>query len=165
MVGFLQSDPTPKKPKRKVTITQQQKKVYNNNENENNNVKNNEVKEKPIIIPKGRKILDRSKVHNLNVWDDINEDISETTVVAFHEKLRTMDLPAGPNRPADKKNLVAKAAQCFNIKHDPSFMSSWIAGFVELPPQSIKDPECIGDCSQVFFVADCQDNSCKYFYI
>ena len=38
-------------------------------------------------------------------------------------------------------------------------MSGWISGFVVLPPGAIKDAEGVGECSQVFFVGDCQDHS------
>ena len=33
------------------------------------------------------------------------------------------------------------------------------AGFVELPAGAIKDAEGVGESSQVFFVAECQDSS------
>ena len=38
-------------------------------------------------------------------------------------------------------------------------MSGWISGFVELPPGAIKDAEGVGECAQVFFITDCQDDA------
>ena len=32
-------------------------------------------------------------------------------------------------------------------------------GFVELPPQAIKDAEGVGLCSQVFFIGSCQPDA------
>jgi len=34
-----------------------------------------------------------------------------------------------------------------------------LIGFVELPPEAIKDAEGVGQFAQVFFVSDCQDLS------
>lgn len=38
-------------------------------------------------------------------------------------------------------------------------MSGWISGFVDLPPEAIKDAEGVGRFAQVFFVSDCQNGS------
>ena len=38
-------------------------------------------------------------------------------------------------------------------------MSGWISGFVELPPGAIKDAEGVGECAQVFFITESQDDA------
>jgi hypothetical protein len=38
-------------------------------------------------------------------------------------------------------------------------ISPWVAGYLDLPPKSIKDPESVGIVSQVFFVGDCQEKA------
>ena len=35
-------------------------------------------------------------------------------------------------------------------------------GFVELPAGAIKDAEGVGECAQVFFVSECQDDGGDY---
>ena len=47
--------------------------------------------------------------------------------------------------------------QFFSQPEIPNVMSGWISGYVVLPPGAIKDAEGVGECSQVFFIADCQD--------
>ena len=57
------------------------------------------------------------------------------------------------------KDKVGSAAQSFNVPEIPRQMSGWISGFVELPPQAIKDAEGVGECAQVFFISECQDGA------
>ena len=40
-----------------------------------------------------------------------------------------------------------------------------LLGFVELPAGAIKDAEGVGECSQVFFVSECQDDGGIIFYV
>ena len=47
--------------------------------------------------------------------------------------------------------FVAPACQ----SNDESFISSWIAGYMELPPTGIKDEEIVGEYTQVCFVSEC----------
>lgn len=35
----------------------------------------------------------------------------------------------------------------------------FLVGYFELPPGAIKDPEPTGDCTQIYFVQDCQAKS------
>ena len=54
---------------------------------------------------------------------------------------------------------VGFAAHSFNVPETAGKMSGWISGFVQLPPNAIKDAEAVGQYSQVFFVSDCQEGS------
>lgn len=158
MIGFLQAEPTPKKPKRATKAGQRgggaTKKLKFSKEYEE--------PVKPVVLPKGVKYLERDSVEELNVWDETKDDIVESSVVCLHERVNPLQLPPAESRPNNKKHLVGLAAQSFNVKESPDFMSSWISGFVELPPHGIKDPECVGDCAQVFFVAECQDEALEF---
>ena len=70
------------------------------------------------------------------------------------------ELPITAPRPKGHTG-VAFASQAFNVEEVPGRMSSWISGYMELPPGAIKDAEGVGSCCQVFTVAKCQDNTCK----
>jgi centromere protein C len=35
-------------------------------------------------------------------------------------------------------------------------LPGFISGFVSLPPRGIKDAESVGNCTQVFYVSNCQ---------
>jgi hypothetical protein len=58
-------------------------------------------------------------------------------------------------------------------KYTDTYLHFLFAGIVELPPESIKDAEGVGVCSQVFFVGSCQPGAvelgssfyAKYIYI
>lgn len=41
-------------------------------------------------------------------------------------------------------------------------ISCCVSGFLELPPGAIKDDETVGQCSQVYFVSECQDKGGMY---
>jgi len=161
MIGFLQAEPTPKKPKRGGARgrpaggngTGKHLKFSKEEEGE---------PEQPVALPRGVNYLDRSAVEELNVWDETKDDVVDAPVVCLNERVNPMQLPPAANRPNNKKHLVGMAAQSFNVKESPSFMSAWISGFVELPPHGIKDPECVGDCAQVFFVSECQDEALEF---
>lgn len=159
MVGFLQAEPTPRKPKRGTGSRRGgkgPKKQLKFQESENTEP------EQPVVLPKGVKFMDRKNIDELEVWDERNDDITSSAVVSLHERSNPMQLPPAENRPSSKKHLVGLAAQSFNVKENSDFMSSWISGYMELPPYCIKDPECVGDCAQVFFVSEGQDNALEF---
>lgn len=37
--------------------------------------------------------------------------------------------------------------------------SIYATGIIELPPGAIKDSEGVGACAQIYFIAECQENS------
>ena len=49
---------------------------------------------------------------------------------------------------AKGKDRVGYAAHSFNIPEIPGTMSGWISGFVDLPPEAIKDAEGVGKYAQ-----------------
>ena len=64
--------------------------------------------------------------------------------------------------PANRRSKKSKGAFAASYFYTPSvsgILPSWIAGYVELPPGAIKDEEAVGECSQVFFIGDCQDRA------
>ena len=155
MVGFLEADTTPKKKTNKKKGKNGLKILPKKTMVEM------EEQETPIHLPKNVKFLDTKNAEELTVWDETQENVASAPVICFNDLVNPMQLPPADNRPNNKKHLVGNAAQSFNIKENTNFMSSWISGFVELPPHCIKDPECVGDCTQVFFVSECQDSACK----
>lgn len=159
MIGFLQAEPTPKKPKR-ATV-----KCKGNGKRGGVTSKQLQFKEEPPLVPvklpAGVNYLDRDKVEEMTVWDEAEKAVVDSGVICLNERVKPMMLRPAKNRPNSKKHLVGTAAQSFNVK-ETDFMSAWISGFVELPPHGIKDPEGVGDCSQVFFVSDCQDGALEF---
>ena len=148
MIGFIEAEATPRK---KRPSSKVQSKSGNNGKKVEN------IPEEPVQLPKSLKYIDRNNLDELQIWGDESAEVLSTNVVSIHEQLHTQKLPAADTRAKNKKHLVGVAAQCFNIKAPANYMSSWLSGFVELPPHCIKDPESVGNCAQVFFVAECQD--------
>ena len=149
LVGRIAADPTPRKPKKKderFKLTKLKK------------IRENEM-ELPVIVPKNISYIDREVGDELSVWDDEADAAKITRCVCYRETLEPASaLPITAVRPKGKEG-VAYAAQSFNVAENSGVMSGWISGFVELPPGSIKDAEGVGECTQVFFISDCQDES------
>ena len=158
LVGFIEAQATPRKKKPQGQSRQQHGQGLKKTES---------APPAPVQLPRGLKFLDRDRLDELQVWGDETEEVVTTNVVSVHELVRPQKLPAAESRPKNKRHLVGLAAQCFNVKAPPSYMSSWLSGFVELPPHCSKDPESVGNCAQVFFVAECQDlaGACCMLYI
>ena len=110
------------------------------------------------MLPKQNTYINRKEINELAVWDDPNDSSTKAKIVSFVETLKPAELPITEERPTNKLR-VGYAAQSFNVAENPGVMSGWISGFVELPPGSIKDAEGVGECTQVFFISDCQDES------
>lgn len=158
IVGLLKAAPTPAKRKRDMLIKDQiiKRKLTSNNSTKEESV---EHVNEPIILPRGVRYIDRHNGDELEVWDDHSEKPKITRVVCYNETLQPPSaLPVTAQRPKGK-NGVGFAAQSFNIPEIAGVMSGWITGFVELPGGAIKDAEGVGECTQVFTVAECQDGA------
>mmetsp|Transcript_18619 Transcript_18619/g.17945 ORF Transcript_18619/g.17945 Transcript_18619/m.17945 type:complete len:798 (+) Transcript_18619:113-2506(+) len=179
MVGILKADKTPAKKarpvagkKRKLTSLERSgtKSDHTDSEDEENG-KNRSKKGKnqkrggkivydeeegDIVLPTDFAYLEREIADELSVWDDPSDSAKTLKIVCHGESLRPPSaLPITTDRPKGK-DKVGYAAQSFNIPEVAGVMSGWISGFVELPPGSIKDAEGVGECSQVFFISECQ---------
>jgi hypothetical protein len=112
-----------------------------------------------IVLPKDVLFLAREMADEFKIWDDPSDTARTLKVVCHGESLQPPSaLPITATRPKGK-DKVGYAAQSFNVPEIAGVMSGWISGFVELPAGAIKDAEGVGECSQVFFLADCQDNA------
>lgn len=168
MIGILTANPTPKKKPKQVVRKHKPKSKRSEEEaefdDEKGAVKENSKKSAPIRLPKGLSLIDRDVADELLVWDERSEGPHTVKVVCYHESLLPPSaLPMTAIRPPGK-DRVGYAAQYFNIPEVPGVMSGWLSGFVDLPAGAIKDAEGVGECAQVFFIADCQDDagSCKF---
>ena len=78
-------------------------------------------------------------------------------------------LPSTGDREGDADAIVATASQAFNhlelaangADGDEAFpyYPGWISGHLDMPSGGIKDAEGVGECTQVFYVVDCQPKS------
>jgi len=158
IVGLLKAAPTPAKRKRDILINNQ---ILKKKSTKNNTLKEEPLEDEyePIVLTKDVNYIDRNNGDELEVWDDNTEKSKITRVVCYNETLQPPSaLPITAQRPKGK-NGVGFAAQSFNIPEIAGIMSGWITGFVELPAGAIKDAEGVGECTQVFTVADCQDGA------
>jgi len=55
--------------------------------------------------------------------------------------------------PANRGGIAARG---FYTGPVSAVMPGWISGYILLPPKALKESETVGDCTQVFFVGDCQ---------
>ena len=93
------------------------------------------------------------------VWDEETNDIVERRTVMRSGDLAFSELPITSGRARGESKAVGLASQAFNVSGMKDHIPGWISGQLILPPRAIKDAEGVGDCSQVFFVGDCQPNS------
>lgn len=115
--------------------------------------------EAPIVLPDNIDYMKRGDADEISIWDDPTDTSKTQKVVCYEESLQPPSaLPITANRPPGK-DRVGSAAQSFNVPEVAKHMSGWISGFVTLPAQAIKDAEGVGECAQVFFVAECQDGA------
>lgn len=94
-------------------------------------------------------------MESTEVWDELSQTTRTRKVVVRSDLLEPSDLPLSIERP-DGNEMVGSAAQAFNIGPSSSTMPGWITGNLILPPNAIKDAEGVGECTQVFFVQQCQ---------
>ena len=153
IVGVLTAEPTPKKKKRAGMPL---KKV-----GAGSKMHAPEEMLRPVTLPKDVEWMDSE---TLSVWDDTNDAIKSERVVCVSDALpEPAQLPITAKRP-NNRTAVGSASQFFSIGAIPNVMSGWISGSLTLPPLAIKDAEGVGECAQVFFVADCQNGSLEVDY-
>jgi centromere protein C len=174
MVGLLTAIPTPQNEKKRVGSRKLSKKdrksvkkaLHDSDSDEaeadlsgGGRVTKKIKKEGPIDLPDDVNFLPRGESDEVSIWDDATDTSKALKVVCYEETLQPPSaLPVTAKRPPGK-DKVGSAAQSFNVPEIPKQMSGWISGFVELPPQAIKDAEGVGECAQVFFISECQDGA------
>mmetsp|Transcript_25517 Transcript_25517/g.43035 ORF Transcript_25517/g.43035 Transcript_25517/m.43035 type:complete len:639 (-) Transcript_25517:6149-8065(-) len=173
MVGILQAEPTPAKPKRvvkkkKKSTGKQSKRLFDGSSgDESSDGDSSRRKKARKAFPSSQLPLDvtfisRKRVDTFSVWDDVVTAPASATVIHLNDTAHPpTKLPITAVRPPGK-DVVGVAAQSFNVPEIPQKMSGWISGFCELPPGGIKDAEGVGECCQVFQVASCQDGSVEF---
>jgi len=107
-------------------------------------------------LPQGREFKKHEKA---KVWSEEAQRQRKMTVIARSSQLEEGELPITAKRTKDESSRVGAAAQAFKVESAGPDLPTWISGHVVLPPHAIKDPERVGNSSQVFFVADCQPKS------
>lgn len=163
LVGLLQADPTPAKKtaKRGREDKRDNKRKYktSSTDHDRDSYSDELPPLPPSKLPKDLKYIPRTDVDRLAVWDEVLETSYEMKVVVKAESLLPASaLPRTAQRPPGK-DKVGYAAHSFNVPEIPGVMSGWISGFVDLPPEAIKDAEGVGKYAQVFFVASCQEDA------
>ena len=157
IIGLLTADPTPKKKSNGGIKKSSSSSSGGVKRDASDKIKRD--KAAPVKLPNDVKFLNDSEAETLSVWDDPNDNITSARVVCQRSRLgEPSELPITAKRQKGK-NGVGSAMQFFSQPEIPNVMSGWISGYVVLPPGAIKDAEGVGECSQVFFIADCQDGS------
>jgi centromere protein C len=103
----------------------------------------------PNQLPRGLVVKKSDKGR---VWHDQAQAPRKLRVVCRASSM------AGDERalPSASSDVGGVAAQAFFTPPMSVAMPGWISGYVRLPPSAVKDPETVGNCSQLFFVAECQ---------
>jgi len=161
MVGLLQADPTPKKQakKKRLVKTKEVRKGQGAFEGDEWEDERDAMPLPPLKLPDSVQYISRTDCEQLAVWNDSTEAQENMRVVCTAESLQpALALPRTAKRPAGR-DRVGYAAHAFNMPEVPGVSSGWISGFVDLPPEAIKDAEGVGKYAQVFFVSDCQDGA------
>mmetsp|Transcript_23386 Transcript_23386/g.38962 ORF Transcript_23386/g.38962 Transcript_23386/m.38962 type:complete len:829 (+) Transcript_23386:30-2516(+) len=164
MVGLLTAAPTPAKSQRtRLRLTNKKRnrvKSGSSSSHSRDDDQGDDAAElPPVRLPSNVSYLDRADCDRLVVWDDYMETQEEMKVVCPAESLQpALELPKTAKRPPGR-DKVGFAAHSFNVPEVPGIVSGWISGFVDLPPEAIKDAEGVGKYAQVFFVSDCQDGA------
>jgi hypothetical protein len=95
------------------------------------------------------------------VWDEETGELVDRRTIMRATDLNFSELPVTAGRKMGESSVVGMASQAFNIGGVKEHIPGWISGQLTLPPKGIKDAEGVGECSQVFYVGDCQPNSCE----
>lgn len=151
VVGVVEPEPTPKKPKRNVEHKRKRTtkqlseseeesddenvRLASNNNNKKKARKNSiesedEIKQKlpPVQLPSNLKVTPADKLNNLSVWDSYFEDIVADSIVCSRTALGPPQaLPRTGKRPSGKTG-VGLARHLFNFPERPGVMPGWIAG-------------------------------------
>lgn len=111
-------------------------------------------------IPKDRNYLEKpTEAEVLQVWDEVNQQAQPRKVISCADFLNPPSaLPKTAKRPRGKDG-VGYAVHTFHVAELPGTMSGWISGFLQLPPESIKDAEGVGKYAQNFVVTGCHEGS------
>jgi hypothetical protein len=156
IVGLLTAEPTPKKPKigKSILAKRNGKSSSSSSRSKVHNGGDEEVL--PVKLPTDREY---ETDETLSVWDDPNGAITSDKILSYNVNLPPpAPLPISGTRPKGR-NGVGAAQQFFNIPSITDTMSGCLAGSLHLPARAIKDAEGVGDCVQMFSVAECQDGA------
>lgn len=93
-----------------------------------------------------------SKKDSAMVWDEKECTGKVVDIVKRKNKVQHRSIPVSGERPPPQ------AAQTFNVQGFEG-QPSWISGVLELPPRGMKEPEGVGECTQVFYVDHGQSNA------
>eukprot|EP01039_Chlorochromonas_danica_P007461 gene7461-8248_t len=167
LVGLYEAEPTPKKPRRmanskankkRARPTKVEKKLYESDDEdaewEGDNKKAKSLP--PVKLPAKVRYIDGTKEKVLQTWDIYKEQPTEQRVV----NLRSAMPPLRPLVPGDSKSGLA--GHTFVIPEIKREISGWIAGYLDLPPQGVKDAELVGKYAQIFFVSSGQEKALEF---
>lgn len=166
LVGLYEAEPTPKKPRRtansktnkRARPTKVEKKLYQSDDEdaewEGDNKKAKSLP--PVKLPAKVRYIDGAKEKVLQTWDIYKEQPTEQRVV----NLRSAMPPLRPLVPGDSRSGLA--GHTFVIPEIKREISGWIAGYLDLPPQGIKDAELVGKYAQIFFVSSGQEKALEF---
>jgi len=166
MVGLLLALPTPKKSNKTRANSKQQtsktkliKLADKQIDKQIDRRLDSQSDDRPVKIPRNIKILNKDESEELLIWNESEKDIQTLKCVSRFDKSPTL-LPLQATQQRRKGHEeVAYAAQLFSQSDPENLRSSWLAGFLELPPGAIKDAENVQSYTQVFFVSSGQRES------
>ena len=116
----------------------------------------------PVRLPPKVTYMDPVEQPSFSVWDDYAEHPVKQKVVSVRAAMPPLrTLPAMEARPAGKEK-TGSASHTFVVSEIEREMSGWIAGYLDLPPQAIKDAEYVGKYAQVFYIAKGQDKALEF---
>ena len=102
----------------------------------------------PKELPRGLVVKRSDKGR---VWHDGAQAPRKMRMVSRHS-----DLVANAHELPSTSEAGGSASRSFYTGAVGAAMPGWISGFVTLAPKGYKDSETVGDCTQVFFVSECQ---------
>ncbi|KAH9070601.1 hypothetical protein Ae201684P_002958 [Aphanomyces euteiches] len=91
------------------------------------------------------------------LWDELTNKSSKMRMICRNKASEIFALPGVDDYPC------GFAGQTFNLPGGPA-LPTWISGRLVLPPQAVKQPESVGNCTQVFVVMSCQPGSLEVAY-
>jgi hypothetical protein len=123
--------------------------------------------------------MDASLHETLEVWDNYHEKTAREKVVCCVQNLGPprplvpnrerdgegdVDGPDGNKTSVDGNNTKKYGLACplLSQREMVGQMPAWTAGYIDLPPNAIKDAEGIGQFAQLYFVSDAQERSLEF---
>ncbi|KAG9403658.1 hypothetical protein AC1031_006308 [Aphanomyces cochlioides] len=91
------------------------------------------------------------------LWDELTNKSTKMRMIGRNKASEIYALPGVDDYPC------GYAGQTFNLPGGPA-LPTWISGRLVLPPQAVKQPESVGNCTQVFVVMSCQPGSLEVAY-